>query len=717
MTAHPCQAPPDFDAIERHLPELVAMPHWVVWRYEDRGEPKLSKVPYSPGTRMARKAASDDARTWRTYEQAKADYLAGGADGVGFQLGGSGYWGFDFDHVVNVGTGEVDAGAEAYAGKLATYTETSPSGTGLRGIGRGQLPPGGRRKRGVFGKDTDFEIYDSGRYLTITGRHLDGYPDRVAESNGALEQLHTLVFGKPKTPTGEASGERLPHVSDEQILQRIRRSRNGPKFESLWAGNTNGHNNDASGADQALCNILAFWCGPDPARIDAMFRQSGLYRPKWDVVHHADGRTYGEGTVAKALEGRTEFHRWPMNPNVAPAPREPQTADYIAALEALGYAFRINEMFDIVEVNGVPISDPLEARINCELRDNGYKNVHIARDAWTAHALSNAYHPIEEYLEGLTWDGRDHIGALAGYFTDTDDLFPLWLRYWLIGAVARIYERNKAGRRGLSTVRTRMLVLAGPQSLGKSYFCRWLGSDMPGYFVDKSINPDEKDCIISTATTWIWEVGELGATTRRADREALKLFLSRTSVRERKSYGRYDTHKAVAANYIGTANPEGGFLADPTGNDRYMVAELTGIYWAYAEEVDVGQVWAQARALYDAGEPWDLPEKDANTARDINERFEIGDVLGDRLDGWFDIDPGEGEWRMTTESILGIVQDAYRVKEIPTSEKDIERRLATELARRGCRVTTMTVGGKRRRGYRGIRERHPATEGTAPIPF
>lgn len=313
MTTYPCQ-PPEFDAIERHLPELVAMPHWVVWRAEPNPDgPKPRKVPYIPGQRMARKAASDDARTWGTYARAKADVLAGLADGVGFELGGSGFYGFDFDHVVDAETGEIDMGAEAYAGRLATYTETSPSGTGLRGIGRGQLPPGGRRKRDVFGDDTDLELYDSGRYLTITGRHLEHYPDRIADANGALADLHALVFGKqadPSTRPPPATDPTPFHVSDEMLLEHARRARNGAKFAQLWAGDLSGHNGDASGADQALCNLLAFWCGPDPARIDAMFRQSGLYRDKWDVRHHSDGRTYGAGTIDRALEGRTEFYQW-----------------------------------------------------------------------------------------------------------------------------------------------------------------------------------------------------------------------------------------------------------------------------------------------------------------------------------------------------------------------------------------------------------------------
>lgn len=70
------------------------------------------------------------------------------------------------------------------------------------------------------------------------------------------------------------------------------------------------HGDDASRADQALVNHLAFWAGPDPARVDALFRRSGRYRDKWDERHYGDRRTYGAGTIDKALKGRTDFYDW-----------------------------------------------------------------------------------------------------------------------------------------------------------------------------------------------------------------------------------------------------------------------------------------------------------------------------------------------------------------------------------------------------------------------
>ncbi|PFK02571.1 phage NrS-1 polymerase family protein, partial [Bacillus cereus] len=56
------------------------------------------------------------------------------------------------------------------------------------------------------------------------------------------------------------------------------------------------------GSDQSLCNYLAFWTGNSATRMDSMFRESGLMRDKWDVIHFRDtNETYGERTIANAI--------------------------------------------------------------------------------------------------------------------------------------------------------------------------------------------------------------------------------------------------------------------------------------------------------------------------------------------------------------------------------------------------------------------------------
>ena len=93
-------------------------------------------------------------------------------------------------------------------------------------------------------------------------------------------------------------------LSDAELVEQAMRAANGEKFARLWAGDTGEYatasNEGRSEADLALCSLLAFWAGPDEARVDCLFRQSGLMRKKWE---RADYRAL---TLARALD-REEF--------------------------------------------------------------------------------------------------------------------------------------------------------------------------------------------------------------------------------------------------------------------------------------------------------------------------------------------------------------------------------------------------------------------------
>ena len=99
---------------------------------------------------------------------------------------------------------------------------------------------------------------------------------------------------------------------------------NGAKFERLWKGNTGGYDSQSE-ADMALCNLLAFWTGGDQTRIDELFRQSGLLREKWDEVHYADGSTYGEKTIERAVQNTSAFYD--PEPRDEPSQDSPSTGD------------------------------------------------------------------------------------------------------------------------------------------------------------------------------------------------------------------------------------------------------------------------------------------------------------------------------------------------------------------------------------------------------
>ena len=271
---------------------------WVVWRTE-RQKGRAVKPPFTP--RTGRKASCSDPSTWGTFDEALVALAEGFYDGIGIQLTPP-FVGVDLDGCRHPETGFIDEGAMAIIEQLDSYTEVSPSGRGIHILTEGQLPPEGRRTQGV-------EIYDRRRYFTVTGQHLAGTPLTVESRSVELAALHRQLFGSPSPvprTTGPEGSSKKTHTSvslaDEALVDKMKDAGNGELFDRLWRGEWEGKYRSPSDADAALCCILAFWTGRDAERMDRLFRQSGLYRSKWD--ERRGSRTYGDMTIAQA-RGRT----------------------------------------------------------------------------------------------------------------------------------------------------------------------------------------------------------------------------------------------------------------------------------------------------------------------------------------------------------------------------------------------------------------------------
>jgi putative DNA primase/helicase len=146
-------------------PELKALNQWVVWRYawlEDRQ--KWDKPPLR--VRNGNEASSTNRATWGTFEDALWTYGTGLVDGIGFVFSKENRLvGIDLDHCRDHETGIIEPWALEIIDRFDTYTELSPSGAGVHLIAAGALPG-----HGV--KTARAEMYDSGRYFTVTGHRM-----------------------------------------------------------------------------------------------------------------------------------------------------------------------------------------------------------------------------------------------------------------------------------------------------------------------------------------------------------------------------------------------------------------------------------------------------------------------------------------------------------------------------------------------------------------
>ncbi len=270
--------------------ELRELPNWVAWRLEQRkGEEKPTKVPINPHT--GKLASSTNPQTWTPFYRAlKAIEEAPALEGVGFVFTDTPYTGADLDRCRDPETGTIEPWAQAVIDRLKSYTELSPSGTGVHIFIRAKMPGSGRKKGPL-------EIYDNGRFFTVTGKHLAGTPLTIEDRQVELEALHDENF-PPAPATNGSRGPQPVNATDEELIKKARMARNGAKFDRLWRGDWSEYGSQSE-ADVALCEVLAFWTGADPDRIDHLFRASGLYRDKWD--EHRGAETYGAITIGRAL--------------------------------------------------------------------------------------------------------------------------------------------------------------------------------------------------------------------------------------------------------------------------------------------------------------------------------------------------------------------------------------------------------------------------------
>jgi putative DNA primase/helicase len=293
--------------------------HWVFWRY-DLVDGNVTKPPYRADGKG--KASSIDPATWSTFDVALRAYRTQGWDGIGsvlarfpaghpYETSNDELIGVDLDHCRDRATGVLTPVAASIISMIDSYAEYSPSGDGIRIFAIATLPDE-PRKRG------NIEAYQSSRYLTCTGHHLPGTPSEIQARQAEVEVAYRLMILSHEQPRGRSStGQpgatarfalQPVNLADRELIDRARVAGDGGKFARLWAGDWSGYTSQ-SDADEALCFKLVFWTGRDRARIDRLFRRSGLYRTKWDQRHYAADRTYGQGHVDKAIAEVAEVYR------------------------------------------------------------------------------------------------------------------------------------------------------------------------------------------------------------------------------------------------------------------------------------------------------------------------------------------------------------------------------------------------------------------------
>lgn len=275
--------------------ELKVLDRWVLWKAETRNG-KVTKIPKQV---TGVQAKSNDPATWASYAEVCKALKRGDFDGVGFVFSTDGdYAGVDLDNCID-DNGKVRPWAQEIIDRFKTvaYLEISPSGNGIKMWTRAELAPIAKHKVYIDNSTGEaIEAYDSARYFTVTGQGKH----TIGEGQEAVDWLVAKYLTKETPPQ-----RNRPPVTDNRdtadIQRLIDKSRQRGKYHALMQGNWEGQGYGShSEADMGLISLLCFWT-QDRRQLDSIFRQSRLYRDKWDIKHRSDSATYGEMTIEKAL--------------------------------------------------------------------------------------------------------------------------------------------------------------------------------------------------------------------------------------------------------------------------------------------------------------------------------------------------------------------------------------------------------------------------------
>lgn len=343
-----------------------------------------------------------------------------------------------------------------------------------------------------------------------------------------------------------------------------------------------------------------------------------------------------------------------------------------------------------------------ETRLTCNwLQRQGIQvGVQVATDAVLTVAGMRSFHPVRDYLGSIGWDGVNRLNNwLETYLQariswEEDEDFSDYLRAvgrcWMISAVARIYQPGCQA--------DHCLVLEAKQGSGKSSALKDLAGE---WFTDHLAALGTKDAAQQLEGVWIVELAELDAL-KKSEVSATKAFITCRTDRFRAPFER--TVEAHNRQMIfGGSTNDSTWLKDDTGNRRFWPVKC-GVIDRESLRRDRDQLWAEAVALYRAGEPWWItdPRIVAAAERQQNKRVEV-DVWDTAIFRWIENqtpskDSTGAYARIDSSddyvSVRDILVHALKLDEGKISRME-QTRVASILVRRGWERHQKRINGER----------------------
>jgi predicted P-loop ATPase len=217
-------------------------------------------------------------------------------------------------------------------------------------------------------------------------------------------------------------------------------------------------------------------------------------------------------------------------------------------------------------------------------------------------ANENRYHPVQDYLNGLTWDGEPRIAHVLHRFLGAEENEYTYevMKLFLLGAISRAFQPGCKFET--------MLCLVGGQGTGKSTFFRFLATQ-DDWFSDDLKHLDDENVYRKMQGHWIIEMSEMIATANAKSIEEIKSFLSRQKETYKIPYETHPADRKRQCVFGGSSNRLDFLPLDRSGNRRFLPvmvnpgqAEVHILEDEKGSRAYIDQLWAEAMTIYRSGE-------------------------------------------------------------------------------------------------------------------
>jgi putative DNA primase/helicase len=334
---------------------------------------------------------------------------------------------------------------------------------------------------------------------------------------------------------------------------------------------------------------------------------------------------------------------------------------------------------DVLTLDGEPVTDADLTRLSCWIEEvyQATPSRDLVHEVAVCVADAQGFHPVRDYLAGLTWDGTERLHTLLPGILGVGDT-PLARemgRAFLVGAVARV---ERPGCK-LDT----MMVLVGTQAAGKSTFCATLVPE-PAWFGDTPLDLRSKEAYVVLKGKWLYEVAEMEGLRGRSATK-VKSFLSSPVDNYRAPYARVTQDHPRQCVFVGTSN-HADLFDDGTGSRRFWPVRVGRIDLATLRS-ERDQLWAEAVVRYRRGEPWHLSATHERARVEEAGDYQVTDPHRERLEAWLSDVGGPFTTSEALAQGLGIAPERV--------DRSLQTRIGPMLHELGCTKQRVRQDGGR----------------------